>query len=802
MAVNFLKAAIEKIENDKRISFWTIFSLIYIASFLRGFLENYANFDNENRVMGVIDTFFHYPFWFFGIFISAFILLSLFTKERIEKVSRLGAIFSFIIISPPIFDLIVNMGVQARYSFIVGSFSDLTRSFFTFFGGVAGGTYGATVGMKIEIALAILAVGFYIFHKTKKIFRAFIGALALYVIIFLFISTPTFIFVAKNVFSVDKQEITYQTINNFYSIQELEHSFTKNRTFIVENKNNNLSLTQSINNVYSATISIIFLVLDILLLGWWFWLYGTKKFIATIKNFRFLRIAHYFLMAFAGIYFGIRFSGQNPVSSLFDFASLISLFMCLLFSWLFAVWENDEADTEIDKISNSNRPLIENALDIGEWHILKYLFLFIALSFAFLGGFYLFIFAVLFLCLYHIYSIYPLRLKRFFGLSSLVIACNALIAVLMGFFMFSGTENLQKFPNRYFWGILIIFFLAEHIKNLKDFEGDKENNIQTLPVMLGFKNGKLITGVLVFFAALLAPIFFYFNIVTFLTAVFFGLALFFTINAEKFKEKYVFVIYFIFAVIFAGEAVVFSSADSFDARANQAAMAGWNWLYQYNNNFSDPGIPLIIKTINDKYCYSSKAETFWKGVLKEFENHSYLPVFERFFFNKADYEKISNKALTILKTPQAYYNDVLPQALYCDLYPVRKDFAVNAFDKIGEETSYDLTHKFWSAVLFKENGCITEDYNIDEVISVAAKKMAADQDVSKEFNDLYAERTAFLEYYGFKNLVKEEWIKNIIDNQLESGGWSNAVKGVGNPHTTALSIWALAEHSATCPFQE
>ena len=778
-----------------------IFAYIW-ASFLRGFLENYANSDNENLIMGVIDTFFHYPFWFFGIFISAFILLSLFTKERIEKISRLGAVFSFIIISPPIFDLIINMGVQARYSFIVGFFSDLARSLFTFLGGIAGGTYGATTGMKIEIALAILAAGFYIFHKTKKIFRAVAGALMLYVLIFAFLSLPTFIFTAKNAFSADRQEINYQTINNFYSVQEPENSFTKNKTFIVENKNNNLSLTQGINNVYSATISIIFLVLDILLLGWWFWLYGVKKFIATIKNFRFLRIAHYFLMAFAGIYFGIKFSGQNPINSLFDFASFISLFMCLLFSWLFAVWENDEADTEIDKISNSSRPLVENALTAGEWRASKYLFLFIALSFAFLGGLYLFIFTLLFLSLYHIYSIYPLRIKRFFGLSSLVIACNALIAVLMGFFMFSGTENLRNFPGRYFWGILIIFFLFEHIKNLKDFEGDKKDNIQTLPVMLGLKNGKLATGILVFFAALLAPIFFYFNIITFLTAVFFGISLFFVINMEKFKEKYVFIIYLFFAVVFIGEMAVFASADSFDARANQAATAGWHWLYQYNNNFSDPGIPLIIKTINDKYCHSPKAETFWKNILKEFKNHPYLPVFERFFSDKTDYKNISDKALAILKTPQTYYNDVLPQALYCDLYPVREDFAAKTFDKIETETGYDLTHKFWSAVLFKENGCYAEGYKLDEIISIAAQKMVAEQEKSEKVDDLYAERAAFLEYYGFKGLVKENWIKNIMDNQLESGAWVNSVKDVGNPHTIVLSIWALAEHSATCPFQE
>ncbi|TRZ64840.1 MAG: hypothetical protein D4Q79_00680 [Spirochaetia bacterium] len=801
MMVNSLKAIVEKIENNKQISFGVVFLLIYIASFLRGFLENYANFDNQNHIMGVIDTFFHYPFWFFGIFISTSIILALFTRERIEKIGRLGVISSFMVVLPPILDLIIRGGAQTRYSFIVGTFSDLATSFLTFFGSVAGGTHGATIGMKMEIILVMLAIGFYIFNKTKKFLRAVAGVLALYTTIFIFISSPTFIFAAKNAFSVDRQEINYQTINNFYSRQELTDSFTKDRTFIVEN-NNDLSVAQSANNIYSITLSVIFLIADILLLAWWLWLYDAKKFAAVIKNFRFLRIAHYFLMVFAGIYFGMKFSGQGPITSLFDFVSFISLFGCLLLSWLFSVWDNDEADVEIDKISNSERPLAKNILTLEEWRISKYLFLFIALSFAFLGGLYLFILTLLFLSIYYIYSIPPLRLKRFFGVSSLLVAFNnGLTPVLMGFFLSSGTENLQKFPGRYFWGILIIFFLVEHAKNLKDFEGDKKAGTQTLPVMLGLKNAKLASGILVFFAALLVPIFFYFNVVTFITAVFFGMMMFFAINKEKFKEKYVFIIYFIFAAVFAGEMLLSAAADSFDARASQAATAGWHWLYQYNNNFSDPGIPMIIKTINDKYCHSPKAENFWKNILKEFKNHPYLPVFERFTSDKMDYKKISDKALAILKTPQIYYNDVLPQALYCDLYPVREDFAVKTFDKIETETGYDLTHKFWSAVLFKENGCIAEGYNLNEIISTAAQKMVADQEANGEINDLYAERTAFLEYYGFKNLVKESWIKNIMDNQLESGAWINSVKGVGNPHTTALSIWALAEHSATCPFQ-
>ncbi|MFA5098815.1 MAG: UbiA family prenyltransferase [Candidatus Paceibacterota bacterium] len=802
MTLNPLKALIEKIENNKQISFGVVFLLIYIVSFLRGFLENYANFDNGNRIMGVIDTYFHYPLWFFMGFISVFIFLRLFTGEKIEKVSRLGAIFSWLVILSPILDIIIQKGNQVRYVFIVGDFSDLVHSFLSFFGGIAGRTTGATLGMKIELALGLLGLGYYVFYKTKNIWRSFFCVLAIYAVTFFFISMPVYIFAADNAITNDYREINYQTTNYFYYRQEPADAITKDRTFVVENGINGLTESQKINNQYSATLSIIFLITDILLLGWWLWLYDAKKFIAVIKNFRLSRIIHYSLMASVGIYLGMKFAGYNPIGSLFDFTSLACLFLCLIFSWAFSVWENDEADLETDKISNSDRPLIRGSFTNEEWRNLKYLFLFLALSSAFLGGFYLFTFTVLFLIVYHLYSAPPLRLKRFLGASSFITAINGLIAVLMGFFMVAGTENLRNFPVKYALGIFLIIFLLAEIKNLKDIEGDAKEGVKTLPAFFGPKNGKAIVGVLAFFGLLLIPVTFYLNVITLITAAVFGIILFFVINKEKFKEKYVVIVYLIFIAVFAVEAAMFSLANSFDARSNQAAVAGWRWLYQYDKNFADPGIPMMIKMINDKYCHSPKAEVFWKGILKEFENHSYLPVFERFFSNRADYKKISDKALTILKTPQTFYNDVLPQALYCDLYPVREDFTAKAFDNIETETGYDLTHKFWSAVLFKENGCVAEGYDLDKIILTAAQKMASDEEKSGKVDDLYVERAAFLENYGFKNLVKESWIKNIMDNQLKSGAWINSVEGVGNPHTTTLSIWTLAKHSGICPFQE
>ncbi len=794
-----IKKILSRIENSP-ISFWQIALLFYAAVFFRIFLENYANSDNQGLMSNLTDIFFHYPLWFLSVFLFSLAILALVTGERIEKIARLSAVFSFIMLLPPVLDIIVSGGAGVRYIFITGSVPELARSFLTFLGGGAVGG-----GIRTEAALALIFAGYYIFYKTKNIRKAVLGAFSLYLIIFAFMIFPTILFWAQNTISENPQKITIETTENFYYSQEPANTITDYRTFILDRNNFKSPQFRVVEKIYSITLSVFFLSTAILALGLCFFLYSKRKFIAMLKNFRWRRITHYFLMAFLGVYLGSSFAERIPVGSLFDFFSFLSLFGAILFAWLFSVWENDEVDMEGDKISSPDRPLGKGLFSVGEWRSMKFLFLFLSLNFAFLSGFYPFIFILLFLAVYHLYSAPPLRLKRFPGISSLLIAVNTVIAVLAGFFISSGTENLRIFPPKYALGLLAMVFLGENIKNLKDIEGDKKEGIKTLPVLLGEKRGKLAVGILVFLSAVLIPFVFYLSALTAAVSIIFGAVLFLLVNRKNFKEKYVFLAYFIFipafilAILFSNQAAGAGKLE----RESAAAEKGGRWIYGYEGDFPDPGVLFIAKTINDDYCSSSpKMEEFWKEKIKKFGKHPYLAVFERLFAG-GDYE-MSGRTAGILRTPQKIYNDVLPQALYCDLVPVRSDFAENTFEGLEKETGYDLTHKFWAAVLFKKNGCSAKGYDVDEVISAAAERMADRQESRKgKFDDLYAERTAMLLHYGFADLVKEEWIENILKNQKPSGAWATPglfLNETENPHTTVLSVWALSQYSQTCPF--
>jgi len=752
------------------------------------------------RMYGVIDTFFHFPFWFFALFLSVIIIIKILTGERIEKISKIGSVFFFVIILPPIIDLILNKGLSEPYSYGSGTAGELLNSFLSF----ASGLSGIGGGIKVEAIIILLLSVCYIFYKTRNALKALGGFLAIYTIIFMLGIFPTIVFTAQNFVLGNEQEISRQEVIRFYASDEVSKTIIGERASIIDKNNFESGKNQDLKNQFSATFAIIFLIINVLLLGWWYFLYDKEKFFVTIKNFRFLRALHYYLMIFLGIFLGIQFAQRIPIGALFDLLLFASLFFGFLFAGLFSAWENDEVDIEIDKITNKSRPLVKEVVPIGEWRNIKYLFLFLSLNFAFLAGFYNFIFIILFLAIYHIYSAPPLRLKRFLGISSLLVASNFVLAVFMGFFMSAGTENLRDFPAVYLLGIFAIFFLAENVKNIKDIDGDGKEKIKTLPVLLGKQNAKLIVGALVFLSVLLVPVIFFLNIYTFLVAILFGSILFFMINRKKFSKEYafifIFITVFIFGVLFAGIFIGNTKTE-----AIQSAKNGWSWLYSYEGNFLDPGNLFIIKSINDKLCESSHVENFWRERLGEFKDRYFQSVYLK-FFDKDPSAKIKERALEIINTDfkDGYFDKGMVQALYCDLYPVEDDFADNLIEGIKNAERYDLTHKFWMAIVLKENGCATDEINIDRAISLGAEKIAKEQEASKVFNDLYAERTAFLLYFGFEDMVKKEWIKNILENQKTSGAWASPIAGLGidneNPHTTALAVWALSEYSQTCPF--
>jgi len=297
-------------------------------------------------------------------------------------------------------------------------------------------------------------------------------------------------------------------------------------------------------------LAIYFLLVDVLLLGLSFYLYSKRKFWAVVKNFRPLRSIHcIFLLLFGSVLFFV-FANKSLSITLFDISFVVSTLLALFFAGMHAVWENDEIDVKIDSISNKKRPLPQYVLSPIEWKNIKYIFLFVSLGFAFLTSYYTFILILLFLGLFHIYSTPPLRIKTVPILSSVFMALGGLIITLLGFFAVSGTENLRAFPVKYAIYVFFVLLFVENVKNIRDIDGDSADGIKTIPVLLGKKKSKKVFGFISFLACLSVSIFLYPDFITILTSLIFGIFLFKFINKKDYQEKYVFLTYFVFIIIF------------------------------------------------------------------------------------------------------------------------------------------------------------------------------------------------------------------------------------------------------------
>lgn len=252
--------------------------------------------------------------------------------------------------------------------------------------------------------------------------------------------------------------------------------------------------------------------------------------------------------------------------------------------------------------------------------------------------------------------------------------------------------------------------------------------------------------------------------------------------------------------------------------AAASARRGMDWLLKYDDDLNDPGILWAVNEINKNYCGSVPVKSrgdhgaspaksqngntanelgrFVSEKFKEFENHPVEAAYKKLVSPSADSAKPSAETI---KTFGNKYDAELLGALYCEEEPDEEWQKILENQAFSELSGYDLTHLFLALLMAKENGCLAAE-KIQPRMEASAAQIANEENLSK-FGDLFAERAALLLRAGYKNEIKKEWIKKIIEKQNKSGSWNNSVLfGMpDDPHTTALATWALAQYSESCP---
>ncbi|MFA5357915.1 MAG: UbiA family prenyltransferase [archaeon] len=475
-----LRNYVNSIENSK-VPFAYLLVLFFISITLRNFLEvlfSGAKLDSW--------TFLHFYLYYALLFLVLGLFFYFVTKVEMKKIARAILPFFSLIIFVPIADVILSGGRGFKISYLLpGIHNDILIRFFTFGGGFV--PTGMTPGIKLVGLIALLFSFFYFYSKKIGAVKSFFYTFLIYVFGFCFLVAPFFLKFFSDFFGINLLDNWDITFASFYAILifvagAFVFYFSDKRKFL--------------------------------------WLFGGKGF---------LRLFHYELMFFAGVFIGLKsglfsLSGQN-----FFYFLLVPI--AIFFAGIFSGMVNDIEDFK---------------KGAGKDYGIAFAFLAAAIFYSLLAGF--FATALIFIgsVIFFIYSARPLRLKRIPVFSKFLLACGSLVLVLLGYLLVGG--QIALFPPSITIFFLVGVSLAINFIDLKDYESDKKDGIMTLPVLLGMKRAKILIGI--FFIGAYALAYFIFNNPLLIFPLsFFALAEFYLITRKNYSEKAVFAVYIVSIIL-------------------------------------------------------------------------------------------------------------------------------------------------------------------------------------------------------------------------------------------------------------
>ncbi|MES2970905.1 MAG: hypothetical protein V4702_01115 [Patescibacteria group bacterium] len=134
-------------------------------------------------------------------------------------------------------------------------------------------------------------------------------------------------------------------------------------------------------------------------------------------------------------------------------------------------------------------------------------------------------------------------------------------------------------------------------------------------------------------------------------------------------------------------------------------------------------------------------------------------------------------------------------ATHCDRIPLPQHFD-ELLRKNIEAGGYDLTHVAYSLERMQENGCPLPDKQDKQIREQVAGRIAALVTAPNTSPDLRYEAITFLMHMRRRDLVKPEWIDQIVAEQQSDGGWKVTKNAqASNDHATFLAVWGILEYS-------
>jgi 4-hydroxybenzoate polyprenyltransferase len=482
-----LQKFLSKIENyPLTLTGWlTAFSAIMA---LRVIGENLLNgFADKSLAFFIGSTLAAWLFFAFS-YLLVLIFLVFWLKIDTKRVANVLLWGFSLAIFPPIIDK-VWCGQNFCWSFYAfDSLKGLLIRFFSFFGNNA--AIGITYGVRVEVALAILFMIIYAYIKQKNAIKAILTGLLTYVILFVLGSFPSWLaylyfLPKKSLFSVESFDIAglFLTPASYFSIAETD--------FVN-------SLNVKMNFIYA------FLLVPALIL--FFCFFYREKFWPVMKNIRWIQIMIHAGLILTGAGLGAFYFPGNRIFNVFSFFAISNLILATIFAWIASVLLNDRVDLEIDKMTNTQRPLATGALSGEDYRQLFWVCFVFSLILAITVGVKFFLVILAYQAIGWIYSCWPFRLKRFPVVASFFSALALALLFMSGFMLLADGQNITRFPHQVFWLLILAFTISLPIKDLKDIDGDRAEEIWTIPVLLGETWARFAIGLGIFISYALSVV--------------------------------------------------------------------------------------------------------------------------------------------------------------------------------------------------------------------------------------------------------------------------------------------------------
>ena len=504
----------------------TAFSAIIV---LRMLGENLlSGFADKSLVFLIGSTLAAWLFFAFS-YVIVLIFLVFWLKESLNRVANVLLWGFLLAIFPPIIDKIW-CGQNFCWSFYAfDSLKGLFIRFFTFFGNNA--SIGITYGVRVEVALAIIFVIIYAYIKQKKAMRAFMTGFITYIILFILGSFPSWLaylyfLPQKSIFAVENFDIAgiFLTPATIFSIVETD--------FV---------------NALNVKMNLIYAYLLVWALVLFFFLRFREKFWPVVKNIRWVQIVIHGGLIITGAGLGAFYFPNNLNINFFSFFAVSNLILAAIFAWLASVFLNDREDLEIDKLTNKQRPMATGALSGEDYSQLFWLCFVFSLILAITVSVKFFLVMIVYQAIGWAYSAWPYRLKRFPVVASFLSALALALLFMSGFMLLADGQNITRFPHQVFWLLIIAFTISLPIKDLKDIEGDRANEVWTIPVLLGETWARFAIGLGIFISYALSVIWLNAKIL-FLPAMILGALSFWILQTKKIGARRVHI--FVFGLLF------------------------------------------------------------------------------------------------------------------------------------------------------------------------------------------------------------------------------------------------------------